>query len=315
VRGCVVVSGSVWGWGWVCGSEGECVGVRMSLWEWGGVCGSEGSLWEWLCSVPLITDISIVYEGLPPSLPPPFHPPSLSPSLSPSLFPSFPPRMRNLSCCWTAQNSYMRSSSLVSMSLWRMEPSPRSSPVRSARTSPTPSALTSPRLDCHSATRLHGSSSLSKLHGYAFEHSPVPDLTCKHLTLYIFHTANISFHTHTPHISHSTHLTLHTSHTPHISHSTHLTLHTHTPHISHSTHITLHTSHTIHTLTFYTYLSRVSHNLRVMLAFPRLRDVVTSISERWTELMGSVRACCHLPWDKRQLVDTALHHLKGLLYQ
>ena len=58
--------------------------------------------------------------------------------------------------------------------------------------------------------------------------------------------------------------------------------------------------------------SRVSSNLRVVLSFPRLCDVMVSGSEGWRELVGSVRVCCHLPWDRRQLVDTALYHLTGM---
>ena len=50
----------------------------------------------------------------------------------------------------------------------------------------------------------------------------------------------------------------------------------------------------------------------MVLSLPQLTDKLSSGSAKWRDLLGSLRAYTHLPWDRKELVDVATYHLKGL---
>ncbi len=56
---------------------------------------------------------------------------------------------------------------------------------------------------------------------------------------------------------------------------------------------------------------RVCSNVRVVLSLPRLANSLLSGCTKWRELLGCLRVCYHLPWERKELVDVAMHHLKG----
>ena len=57
--------------------------------------------------------------------------------------------------------------------------------------------------------------------------------------------------------------------------------------------------------------SRVRTNLRVVVAMPQMGVAMPSGCAGWAELLNALKVCYHLPWDRKQLMNVAMHHLAG----
>ena len=62
---------------------------------------------------------------------------------------------------------------------------------------------------------------------------------------------------------------------------------------------------------FFFYFRRVHRNVRLVLSLSNLRETVESGCHRWRDLFGSIHIYSCLPWNRRELVGVASHHLSG----
>ena len=59
------------------------------------------------------------------------------------------------------------------------------------------------------------------------------------------------------------------------------------------------------------FFRRVHSNVRLVLSLSNLRGTIRSGCHRWRDLFGSVQVYFCLPWERRELVSVATHHLRG----